>query len=313
MPARSVHPAQRANPLTAFVLLLGALLATVVSACGGDDVAAGFADDNPGDTATFVPTTPGTLTVVTSLPAPGFFTASGTGSTAGSETGSETGSGTDPATIDGGYEYGIAEILRQKLGLEHLVLREEPFDEIVAGRVSGYDIALSQVSITDARRQVVDFTRPYFQSGQGVLMRTGSTAAAPETAEDARHLRWGVAEGSTAQTLLEQSLQPDVAPQVFAELDEAYEALGTDQVDAVLVDTAINLGEAARSEGRFAVVAQFEQAGGPDHYGGALPKESPNLPIFDALLTDLHKTGELKRLARENLTKDPDDVPIIQL
>ena len=121
MPARSGHPAQRANPLTAFVLLLGALLATVVSACGGDDVAAGFADDNPGDTATFVPTTPGTLTVVTSLPAPGFFTASGTGSTAGSaagsETGSETGSDTDPATIDGGYEYDIAEILRQKLGL----------------------------------------------------------------------------------------------------------------------------------------------------------------------------------------------------
>ena len=283
-----------------------------MTACGGDDVAVGFPDDNPGDTATFVPTTPGTLTIVTSLPAPGFFTASGTGSTAGSAA-VHMGSDTDPATIDAGYEYDIAEILRQKLGLERLVLRDEPFDEIVAGRVSGYDIALSQVSITDARRQVVDFTRPYFQSGQGVLMRTGSTAAVPETADDARRLRWGVAEGSTAQTLLEQSLRPDVAPQVFAELDEAYEALRTDQVDAVLVDTAINLGEAARSGGRFAVVAQFEQAGGPDQYGGVVPKGSPNLPIFDALLTDLEKTGELKRLARDDLTKDPEDLPIIQL
>ena len=44
-----------------------------------------------------------------------------------------------------------------------------------------------------------------------------------------------------------------------------------------------------------------------------MPKGSPNLPIFDALLTDLQKTGELKRLARDDLTKDPEDLPIIQL
>jgi len=89
--------------------------------------------------------------------------------------------------------------------------------------------------------------------------------------------------------------------------------LGTDQIDAVLVDTAINLSEAARSEGRFAVVGQLDQAGGPDRYGGVVPKGSPNLPIFDALLTDLQKTGELKHLARDELTKDPEDLPIIQL
>ena len=274
-------------------------------------------DANPGDTATFVPTTPGTLTVLTSLPAPASSTgpirAPPPGPSMGAIRASDTMSDTDPATIEGGYEYEIAETLRQKLGLERLVLRDEPFDEIVAGRVSGYDIALSQVSITDARRQMVDFTRPYFQSGQGVLMRTGSTAAVPETADDARRLRWGVAEDSTAQALLEQSLQPDVAPKVFAELDEAYEALGADQIDAVLVDTAINLGEAARSEGRFAVVAQFEQAGGPDQYGRGGAEGLAQPPIFDALLTDLQKTGELKRLARADLTKDPEDLPIIQL
>jgi polar amino acid transport system substrate-binding protein len=301
MPARSDHPARRTNPLTAFLLLLGALLAAIVSACGGDDAAPGTPDDNPGDTATFVPTTPGALTVVTSLPAPGFFD------------GPATGSDREPSAIEGGYEYDIANTLRQKLGLEHLVLREEPFDAIVAGKVSGYDIALSQISITDERRQVVDFTKPYFESSQSVLMRTGSAATVPETAADARGLRWGVADGSTAETLLDTVVHPDTAPQVFDDLDDAYEALGADVVDAVLVDTAINLGEAARSKGRFVVVAQFEQAGGPDQYGGVVPKGSPNLPIFDALITDLHKTGELKRLARDDLTKDPEDLPVIRL
>jgi polar amino acid transport system substrate-binding protein len=294
MPAQRDHPARGAGSLSAFFLVLGALLAAVVSACG-DDAAPPTSDENPGDTATFMPANPGSLTVVTSLPGPGFF----------------EGSDSDPAAIDGGYEYDIAQLLRQKLGLEHLVLRNEPFDAIVAGQVSGYDIALSQVSITDARRQVVDFTKPYFESRQGALMRSGSPPL--DTADEARQLHWGVADGSTAETLLDRSLHPTPPPQVYPDLDHAYDALGAGEIDAVLVDTAINLGEAAHSGGRFAVVAQFDQAGGPDQYGGVVPKGSANLPIFDALLTDLQKTGELKRLARENLTKDPDDVPIIPL
>jgi ABC-type amino acid transport substrate-binding protein len=76
---------------------------------------------------------------------------------------------------------------------------------------------------------------------------------------------------------------------------------------------AINLGEAARSAGRFAVVAQFRQPDGPDEYGGVVPKGSANLPIFDALITDMDKTGELKKLAGEYLTKDPVDIPEIGL
>ena len=117
----------------------------------------------------------------------------------------------------------------------------------------------------------------------------------PETADDARQLHWGVRRRLDGRDAARLVAAPDGPTDRCSPTSTTpTRRWAPDQIDAVLVDTAINLGEAARSEGRFAVVAQFEQPGGPDQYGGVVPKGSPNLPIFDALITDLHKTGELE-------------------
>jgi polar amino acid transport system substrate-binding protein len=63
------------------------------------------------------------------------------------------------------------------------------FDQLVAGQVGDFDVALSQVTITDERKQVVDFTEPYFESDQGVLVMAGTEVA---TVDDAKALQWGV-------------------------------------------------------------------------------------------------------------------------
>src|SRR4029450_1489281 len=120
------------------VLLAGALLASLV-ACGDDD------DDETGgssDTtaegsggADFTPVTDDTLTVVTSLPAPGFW------------------NGDDPSSITGGYEYEIAKALQEKLNLSDLKIVNVSFDQLVAGQVGDFDVALSHVTITDAPKQ----------------------------------------------------------------------------------------------------------------------------------------------------------------
>ena len=77
------------------------------------------------------------------------------------------------------------------------------------------------------------------------------------------------------------------------------------EIDAVLIDTAINLGEAARSNGRFKVVSQFEQPGGPDQYGGLLPKDTQNAGAVNAALKQLQDSGQLDALAKQDLTADP--------
>lgn len=282
------------------------LAATVgLSGCGGNGKSgagggksSGPATGTPSCMAagSFQPVKPGTLTVVTSLPGPGFW----------------EGSASDPSKIRSGYEYDLAKTIQAKLCLAHLVVRNESFDAIVSGQVTDYDIALSQVSITDKRRKVVDFTVPYFESQQGVLVKADGKVKVGSLA-DAKKIQWGVQTATTAIDLLDKHIKPAKRAQVFQQLPDAYTALDAGQVDAVLIDTAINLGEAARSKGTFKVVSQFAQPGGADQYGGIVPKGSANLATFDTILTGLKSDGMLKQLATKDLTTDPGSLETISV
>jgi len=261
---------------------------TTPTECKGPDDAysktVGSVDD-------FTPVTDDTLTVVTSLPGPGFF----------------EGSDDDPTKITSGYEYDIAKKMQEAFGLENLVIRNESFDAIVAGQVSDYDVALSQISITCERAEVVDFSVPYFRSNQGILVRKDAPIT---TLDQVKAAQIGVQTGTTALDLLDD-IDLEKQPRVYQQLPDGFTALEAGQVDAFVVDTAIVLGQAARSDGRLVVSAQFAQPGGPDQYGAIIPKGSANVGAINAVFTDLEESGELATLAREDLTGDPAAIPTI--
>jgi polar amino acid transport system substrate-binding protein len=298
------------------LILLGvAALAVGAAACGGDDdddasgsdetTTSGAAADCSGpedaytkdvtSAAEFTPVKEDTLTIVTSLPGPGFW----------------EGSDDDPTALTSGFEYDIAQRMMEAFGLANLEVRNESFDSIVAGTVTDYDLALSQVSITCERAQVVNFTMPYFESNQGVLVRSDGEVSVT-TLDEAKAIKWGVQTGTTAIDLLD-TIGPDQEPSVYQQLPDAYTALEAGQIDAVLIDTAINLGQAARSGGALEVVSQFEQPGGPDQYGGLLPEDSDDAGAVNAVLQQLEDSGELDQLAEQDLTADPGNLPVIEV
>lgn len=261
-----------------------ATAATLAAQCGSSV--------KPAAAANFKPVKADTLSVVTSLPGPGFW----------------EGSDSDPTKLKSGYEYDIAKCMQSMFGLKNFSVRNVSFDAIVAGTVTNYDLALSQVSITAARAKVVDFSTSYFESQQGILMKAGKSIS---TLAEAKKLNWGVQTATTAVDLLKSIGVND--PHTYTDLTSAYTALEAGQVDAVLIDTAINLGEAARSKGKFHVVAQFNQPGGPDHYGAILPKGSTNLAAVNAVFSAMNTSGQLKALATTDLTADPGTIPVIQV
>ncbi len=244
-----------------------------------------------GNAADFKPSTPDTLTVVTSLPGPGFF----------------EGSDTDPTKIKSGYEYDIAKAMETAFGLHKLVIENKPFDAIVGGQVTGYDIAFSQISITCDRAKVVQFSQPYFQSNQGILVKKGFKV--PDLAT-AKTIHWGVQTSTTAVDLLSKIKATNISS--YKDLPTGYTALQAGTIDAFLIDTAINLGEAARSNGQFEVVGQFAQDGGPDQYGAIIPKDSTNPGAINAVFKQLTDSGELSKLAKTDLTADPGNIPVLQ-
>jgi polar amino acid transport system substrate-binding protein len=235
----------------------------------------------------FTPVTDDTLTVVTNLPAFGFW------------------NGDDPADIDGGYEYEIALALQEGLGLAELKVVQVSFDQLVAGQVGDFDVALSQVTITDERREVVDFTEPYFASDQGVLVQAGTEVA---TVEDAKALQWGVQSGTTGADYLADIVQPEQEAQVFQDLSAGFAALDAGQVDAFMMDTAIVLSQASESGGSQEVVAQFKTG---EQYGGILPKGSENAEAINTILEELEADGSLSDFATKWLGGDPSAIPVL--
>lgn len=237
----------------------------------------------------------GVLSVVTSLPGPNFW-----GTTE-----------TDPDDIKTGIEYDLANDIAAKCGLK-MAFRNENFDTIVAGQVdpTSYDIALSQVTITEDRAKVVDFSEGYFKSDQGLLVKKGTKVT---SWDDVKKLQLGVQASTTAEYYLTSGEVPGWTidgVKSFPDLATAYAALTAGTVDGVIIDTPINLGQAAQSKGTLEVVGQFKTG---EEYGAIYGKGNGKKAIFDPILQGLLDDGTVTSLISKYLGGDPTTVPFIDV
>jgi polar amino acid transport system substrate-binding protein len=273
--------------------------AFVLGACGSDDNGESGATTPPasggtGGTVDCQPVKEGELSVVTSLPGPNFW---GTDET-------------DPSAIKTGIEFDLATAIANACGLT-MKVRNENFDAIVAGQIpaDSYDIALSQVTITADRDKVVDFSTPYFKADQGILVKKGTKVT---SFDDLKKLKVGVQASTTAEYyfLSDPAWKLDSDPQSFPDLISAYGALDAGQVDAVVIDTPINLGQAAQSNGALEVVGQISTG---EEYGAIYPEGSAKKAIFDGIIQGLLDDGSIAGYIAKYLGGDPTTVPFIEL
>ena len=239
------------------------------------------------------PAVAGQLTVQTNLPSPGFW------------------NGDSPATIKDGFEYCLAANIAYRAGLDKVVVQNVAWDALIAGQTRNFDFALSQITITEARKKVVDFSRPYFSSDIGVLVRAADKAkySSPASLKTAR---LGVQQATTAAKFLNDVLKhPQNLTRIFPDVASGFTALRAGQIDAFIIDTSIVLSEAARSGGALAVVGQFRTG---ENYGALFSKGNPNRAQVDKILESLEKDGTLKKLSQTYLAKawgiDPTTVPV---
>ena len=280
--------------------LIAGLMAAglMVAACGSDTkspTSGGSAA--PAGSTDCKPVKPGVLSVVTSLPGPNFW---GT-----------TKAEVDPDAIKSGIEYDMANMLAAKCGLK-MEFRNEDFTPLVAGQVDPktYDIVLAQVTITADRAKVIDFSVGYFKADQGLLVNKGTSV---KSWDDVKKLTIGVQSSTTAEFYVTPGNKPGWQLdnfKSFPTLSEAYAALSAGQVDGVLIDTPINLGQAAQSGGKLEVVAQFKTG---EEYGAVFGKDSGKKAIFDPLIQGLIDDGSVNKLIAKYLGGDPSTVPFVDV
>lgn len=115
------------------------------------------------------------------------------------------------------------------------------WDGIFVALASGeFDAVASAVTITDERKQTLDFSEPYFNAGQMIAVKEGSDIAVPA---DLAGKRVGVQLGTTGDLWIsERADSGEIAATVvrYDEVTLAFQALGNGDLDAIVNDGPVS-------------------------------------------------------------------------
>ena len=282
-------------------LMSAVAITATLAACGSSDSSSSTATGAGGATKIgncditskpnsikITPAVSGTLTVETTLPAPGWW------------------NGTTPESIKDGYEYCMAAELANMAGLSKVTVKNVSFDQLVAGRTNDFDIALAEISITPERAKVVDFSTPYFDSNIGVLIQKGADV----TEDNITSKSCAAYAGTTSVDFLQKELHC-ASTKIYPDSPTLYQGLLSGQVDADFLDTAIVLAEAKQTGDKLEVVGQYKTG---EKYGAIYPKGSANEDALNQGIQTMLSDGTLDTLSKDYLGPafggDPSSVPI---
>ncbi|WP_345801753.1 ABC transporter substrate-binding protein [Microbacterium sp. AZCO] len=214
-----------------------------------------------------------------------------------------------------GFESAVAYAVADQLGFskDDVVWVRTGFDEAIAPGPKNFDINLQQYSITDERKQSVDFSSPYYETTQVVVTTKDSPAADASSIADLKGLLVGAQTGTTSFATIESVIEPTQGAQAFNTNDDAKLALENGQIDALVVDlpTAFYIAGAELTDG--VIVGQLPNPEGTsgDELGLVLAKDSPLTAKVTAAVDALRDNGTLDELATTWLGGD-DTAPLLK-
>jgi polar amino acid transport system substrate-binding protein len=196
-----------------------------------------------------------------------------------------------------GFESAVAYAVASKLGYSKANVKwtVEPFDSSYQPGPKHFDFDINEISITPQRAQAVDFSHPYYQAPQAVVVAKGSKYASAASLEALRGATIGVQIGTTSLQAVQQYIKPTTTPKVFNTSDNVVTALKVHEVDAIVTDlpTAFYITSAQVPTAK--IVGQFSAPGG-DKWGLLLTKGSPLTSCVNKAVDDIRSSGQLAQI-----------------
>ena len=171
-----------------------------------------------------------------------------------------------------GFDMDVMQEIADRLGLT-LSVQDVSFDALQSGAVlaSGQcDVGASAMTITPEREENLDFSDPYYDSLQSLLVPadSGVTSLAGFTGD------LGVQQGTTGQSYAEDNAPEGVQLIEFPSDGELWPALQGGTIQGILQDLPVNV-EHAKADSGYVIVEEFDT---DESYGFAFAKdEKPNL------------------------------------
>jgi len=265
--------------LVVLMTALAVMSTLVLAACGGDD------SSDPGDSTSASSSfeseliNEGTLTVGSDIPFPPF----------------EFGKAPD---YDG-FDIDLVNAIAEDLGLE-VDIQDTSFDTIFTDVAQGkFDMVASASTITPERQQTVNFSDPYYEAEQALLVPEGSDIT---SVEDLSGLTIGAQDGTTGEAYANEETD---AGQVrgFPNGPAAIAALSNGQVEATIIDQPVAQDAIDKGQSGFEVATTIPTG---ELYGLAFSKKNTELlSAVNESMVKLKDDGGLTTIYQEWFKIDP--------
>lgn len=181
-----------------------------------------------------------------------------------------------------------------------------PFDGIIpALRTSTVDAAISAMTITSERQQVVSFSRPYFKAGLAIAVRTENSDITDIGSLQGKSIAVHI--GTTGANKAREV--PDAKISTFDSAPLALQELQNGNVDAVINDAPVTLH--AIESGTLQGVKVVGELLTEEFYGIATPKNSQNLDTINEGLELIIENGTYAQIYQKWFDANPPQLPEI--
>jgi polar amino acid transport system substrate-binding protein len=210
-----------------------------------------------------------------------------------------------------GFESAVAYAVAEELGFadDEVTWVVVPFNNSFAPGEKDFDFDINQISITEERDEVVDFSDGYYNVNQALLGFSDSEIAGATSIDELKAYRLGAQVGTTSLDFINDVIAPDTEPLVYDTNADAKAAFDAGQLDGLVLDlpTAFFV-SAVEIEGS-TVIAQFPASEEePEQFGMLFEEGNPLRDCVNEALANI----DLDAIQQEWLS-DVVDAPVIEV
>jgi lysine-arginine-ornithine-binding protein len=199
-----------------------------------------------------------------------------------------------------GFDVDIVNEVAKRIDLEATFVKT-PFDPIFRNLAQGrFDMVASAATITPEREKTVDFSVPYFPADQSLMVKRGSDI---KSTDDLEGKRVGAQVGTTGADYAKDKVNAE-SVRTYDLIDDAFNALQTGQVDAVINDFPVSK-YAERSKEDLQVVQRIPTG---ERYGLGFNKDNTKLrEEVNKALNEMKDDGTYTKIYKKWFEEDPPD------
>lgn len=167
----------------------------------------------------------------------------------------------------------------------------KPSERIIALNTGRVDIVIATLSINERRKDIIDFSTPYYMAGQALMVPKYSRISSIEQLNDKAV---AIVLGTTGEKTI-RLLAPNATSIGAKSYKEAFEYLKEGKVEAILADDSLLYGLLTENRGYKILPSRYTE----EFYAIGIRQGEENLTLkkqLNAIISSMQQNGKLNRI-----------------